>query len=324
MKLLCINNNSDPKEKTETTFSISRLACNQHFGGIGKISNIKLVNPPTTQNTFVHVFWTKPLLNVNKNRWNISSQYELMLPLCALSLACLKSFNQKVILITDKKGKELLQHLNYDEIITILDDYNIQNEFWAAGKIAALQHIPSDAILIDTDLFLYDGSLIDKLYFYDVACSHLENTNAYKNLLELGTTFLPWLDFQKTSISSNTGIIKCNNEKLKKLFIAKYYESIDIINNTPNLMNEIEIAGGKTYCPDLLIEQFNFYNLCNPQPILETSTNLQSINGISHPLAFEKYLHMPLVIETLQTQFPNYYDLVINKWDELHFKLNIV
>lgn len=324
MQLLCINNDTKPEDEITTTFSVSRLASNQHFGGIGKISNINLVNPPTTQNTFVHVVWTKPLLTINRNRWNISSQYELMLPLCALSLACLKSFNQKVILVTDEKGKELLSDLGYDEIITILDNYNIQNEFWAAGKIATLENIPSDAIIIDTDLFLYDGSLIDKLNSCKVACSHLENTNAYKNLLELGTTFLPWLDFQKINISSNTGIIKCDDKELKKLFIKKYYESIDIINNTPNLMNEIEIAGGKTYCPDLLIEQFNYYNLCNPQPILEVTTNLQDTFGIAHPLAFEKYLHMPLIIDVLQTQFPKYYDLTINKWNELHFKLKIV
>jgi hypothetical protein len=40
--------------------------------------------------------------------WNAFGQYEITIALSALSLGCLKEFGQKVILITDTKGKELL------------------------------------------------------------------------------------------------------------------------------------------------------------------------------------------------------------------------
>ena len=46
------------------------------------------------------------------------------------------------------------------KIYTTLDDYDIRSEFWAAGKVIALGEVPLDAILIDTDLFLYGNTPI--------------------------------------------------------------------------------------------------------------------------------------------------------------------
>jgi hypothetical protein len=117
-------------------------------------------------------------------------------------------------------GEQLLKDLPYDEIYTTLDDYDIRSEFWAAGKVIALGEVPLDAILIDTDLFLYDGNLIDKIHDLDVVCSHRETAAAYSDLLQFGSTFIPWINkVSDWSQSSNTGIINSTESPLFVLII---------------------------------------------------------------------------------------------------------
>lgn len=322
MKIIYTDEDRDP---VAGECLISKNVFDKNFGGLGQISKIKLKNPPKTVNTFVHVFWSKPTLEPGKNRWGICNQYEFTLPLCALSLACLKEFGQKVILITDTMGKELLKDLPYDEIYTTLDDYDIRSEFWAAGKVIALGEVPLDAILIDTDLFLYDGSLIDKIHDLDVVCSHRETAAAYSDLLQFGSTFIPWINkVSNWSQSSNTGIIKCNNYRLKNMFFNAYFETIKIVDDKPTLMGDIQKVGQGMYCPDLLAEQFNYHILCNPTPLVQLPPQAWNLDGFSHPLAFEKYLHMPLIMDLLQKDFPKYYDVVINKWKDYDFSIEII
>lgn len=306
-------------------FIIPKSALKKSFGEMGKISDLQFTNKPKTTNTFAHVFWSKPTLDIKPDemqRWSFCNQYELMLPLCALSLACLKKLNQKVILITDQKGKELLQDLDYDEIIVILDDYEIKKEFWAFGKIAALQYLSKDIVLIDTDLFIYDSAIIDRINSLNIVCSHLENTSSYQDILPIGEKYFSWLkDLKFFGISSNTGIIKCTDLVCRNLFIDSYYKSIKIFEDKKLF---IKYPDNKMLqeSPDLLVEQFNYYNICKPTPIVVPNfgPNAQPF-GFCHLLGISKYVHMPLILDLLKSDFPEYYNIIIKKWEELDFSI---
>lgn len=299
---------------------VQKTAMKENFGGIGDLNNVKIINPAKTKNRFAHVFWSKPTLQSFKNsRWNIGNQYEQTLALSALSLACLKAHDQEVVLYTDKKGKELLQDLGYDQIYTIFDDLQINKEFWAAGKIVALQNEPLDSILIDNDLFLYDGDLIDKLSEINIIGSHLEKTKQYKQIIQIGQNSFSHLQ-GANEYSTNTGIMKCFDLRKKTMFIQAYFQTIKTLNN-PDTLNLFKTVGKGAFCPDLLAEQFNFHKICKPKHLVQALDDNSQIKGFVHLLAFEKYLKMPIILNKLKEQFPNYYNLVLNKWEELEFSI---
>lgn len=299
---------------------IQKTTMNENFGGIGDLNNLKIINPAKTKNRFAHVFWSKPTLQDFKEaRWNIGNQYEQTLALSALSLACLKAHGQEVVLYTDTKGKELLQDLGYDRIYTIFDDLQIKNDFWAAGKIVALQNEPLDSILIDNDLFLYDGALIDKISEMNVVGSHLEKTQQYKQIVQIGQNLFPHLN-GANEYSTNTGILKCFDLRKKTMFIQAYFNTIKALNNQSTL-ELFKTVGKGAFCPDLLAEQFNYHKICKPKHIIESFNNNKEVKGFVHLLSFEKYVKMPLILDILKDQFPDYYNIVINKWNELNFSI---
>lgn len=247
---------------------IDKAAINNNFGGIGDLNFLQITNLATTKNRFAHVLWTKPMLQDFKEaRWNIGNQFEQSLALSALSLACLKAHDQEVVLYTDTKGKELCKDLGYDRIYTIFDNITIPNDFWAAGKIIALQNEPLDSILIDNDLFLYDGALIDKLAEEKIFASHREYTDKYKQILEIGQNHFAHLK-GANEYSSNTGILKCPDLKLKTMFIQAYFNTIKALNN-PQTLTSFKNIGHGAFCPDLLAEQFNYHKICKPNHLIK-------------------------------------------------------
>lgn len=301
---------------------IVKATLKTNFGGIGSLEKIQIVNPAKTKNRFAHVLWTTPMLkDFKETRWNIGNQYEQSLALSALSLACLKAHNQEVVLYTDTMGKQLCEHLGYDRIYTIFDNLNVPNDFWAAGKIMALQNEPLDSIIIDNDLFLYDGSLIDKLAEEKVFCSHLEKTTKYKPMLELGQNYFKHLQ-GANEYSSNTGILKCPDVRLKTMFIQAYFNMIKSLNN-PKTLNYFKEIGQGAFCPDLLAEQFNYHKICKPNRLVALPEKQNEFKGFTHLIAFEKYLKMPIVLDVLKNQFSDYYTKVISKWQELDFSIEI-
>lgn len=315
--------NNIPKNDTNKNIRyIDKKTMNYNFGGIGNLNNLQITNPAKTKNRFAHVLWTKPmLLDFTEARWNIGNQFEQSLALSALSLACLKAHNQEVVLYTDTAGKELCKDLGYDRIYTIFDNLQIPNDFWAAGKIIALQNEPLDSILIDNDLFLYDEQLIDKLAEEKVFCSHREKTKNYKNILELGQKYFSHLQ-GPCEYSSNTGILKCPDVRLKTMFIQAYFSTVKTFNN-PEILQYFKKEGQGAYCPDLLAEQFNYHKLCRPSALVQLPENLENLKGFVHLLSFEKYLKMPLILDVLKNQFPEYYNKTIHTWKELDFSIII-
>lgn len=320
MKILFTENMNQPKSKD------IRLVCkdliDKNFGRLGEMENISICNIPKTRNRFAHVFWSKPAkLSFENARWNIGNQFEQTLALSALSLACLKELNQEVVLYTDTDGYELLSDLGYDRVYNVLDNLNVHNDFWAAGKIFALQNEPLDSCIIDNDIFLYDGSLVDKLSELNVVASHKEPTDSYRKLIEFGQENFSHLK-GANEFSSNTGFLKVNDFRLKQMFISAYFNCMSRLSNE-DILKKLKIAGNGAFCVDLLCEQFNFQKICKPKYLTTIGKDYTQIKGFTHLLSFEKYTKMPVILNILKDKFPDYYSKVISKWSEIGFSIEV-
>jgi hypothetical protein len=104
------------------------------------------------------------------------------------------------------------------------------------------------------------------------------------------------------------------------MFIQAYFNTIKALNNQSTL-ELFKTVGKGAFCPDLLAEQFNYHKICKPKHIIESFNNNKEVKGFVHLLSFEKYVKMPLILDILKDQFPDYYNIVINKWNELNFSI---
>ena len=321
MKIIYKQNITDQDKEKPDIKCISTDAMNENFGRIGDFEYLpKDLIIPEKKNRVCQVFWSKPYkLDFKNARWNISNQFELTLPLCALSLALLKEMNQEVVLYTDSEGQELLKDLGYDRIYNIFDKLNVSNDFWACGKILALQNEPLDSILVDTDIFIYDGTVLDKAYQLDVFGSHRENTDVYKEILKFGSIFFEHLQ-GNFDFSTNTGFMKINNLYKKNQFISAYWAGLKHFSN-PKFLQEFKEKGKGAYCADLLIEQFNFHKLCDPETLITLPEKQKDVQGFIHLVSFEKYLKIPIVLDILKKRYPQMYNKVITKWKEFDFSV---
>ncbi|MCL1948233.1 MAG: hypothetical protein FWF59_00640 [Turicibacter sp.] len=321
MKMIYKQHITELDRQTKGIKCISTETMDKHFGRIGCFEHLpKNLIQPKTKNRICHVFWSKPYkMDFTDARWNISNQFELTLPLCALSLSMLKEMGQEVVLYTDSDGAELLKDLGYDRIYTIFDKLQTPSDFWACGKILALQNEPLDSMLVDTDIFLYDGGLLDKAHETPVVGSHFENTASYKEILKLGQQFFDHLQGD-LEVSINSGFLKVHDFYKKSKYISAYWAGIKAFSN-PLLLNEMKVKGHGAYCPDLLIEQLNFYKLCQPEPLIELPQEPKDAQGFVHLLSFEKYLKIPMILDLLKDRYPRAYGSVIKKWEDLDFSV---
>jgi hypothetical protein len=85
----------------------------------------------------------------------------------AAQLVVHEKIDVKKILHTDSLGKELLGFLPYDEIhltLNVLNDLNIHERVWAAGKIWAQEAEPIGSLHIDGDVFIKTEKLRDLIF----------------------------------------------------------------------------------------------------------------------------------------------------------------
>ena len=307
---------------TDGVKCISLAATRGNFGRIGSLEHIAKVTAPKTNNRFAHVFWSKPaLMPFETARWSVGHQYEMTLPITALSLALLWEMDQEVVLYTDSAGERLLSCLGYEKIYNIFDRFSPHTDFWAAGKIEALRHEPLDSCLIDNDIFLYDGDIIDTIHTYSIIGSHEEDTTAYKALLDFAQFHLPRLAGDN-QYSTNCGILKINNVQYKDNFILSYWSALKQFSN-PEVLEKIKTAGMGAYCVDLAIEQFAFHKICQPNHTIKLADTVSETRGLVHLISFEKYLKIPQILDILKIRYPYMYETVINKWHELGFAVQL-
>ena len=117
-------------------------------------------------------------------------------------------------------------------------------------------------------------------------------------------------------------MLKVSDFRKKQMFISAYFSSMNKLSN-PELLSQLKTIGKGAYCPDLLCEQFNFHKICKPEYITNIPEDATKVKGFTHLISFEKYVKMPIVLDTLKQQFPDYYEAVITKWNELDFSVEV-
>jgi len=311
------------KKSTEDTQYIDINTFGKNFGRIGSFE-LNEFKKAETVGEFYHTLWTKPLREDKENsRWFFPFQYYLTLPLAALSLALLKKHGQRVVLYTDIDGKELLSTLPYDKIYNTFDNFNYSLDFWAAGKMLALQNSTLDMTQIDTDLFIYDGRVIDKCNTTNIICSHYEKTDAYNDLLIFAVDKFQPLQGGSQNESANAGLIKINDIELRTRFLGWYWQVSQWLINNPSALARLKEFTYNMLPLDLVTEQYSFYRLCNPTAMIEVNQeNGANTVGIVHPVGFEKYIQIPKVLNILETEFLDYYQTVMDIWSKLDFQVS--
>ncbi len=222
--------------------------------------------------TFVHSFWSKPLLN---NKFNdIQTILPVVLTDYAVSASFIHKYGHSIKLYADKIGIELLKFIPYDEIIEVntLDDESIH--FAAQIKFEALKKMSLDEILIDGDLFMRLPEAFDRLnelgknndFVYSMfepnnfILSSNQQINKYQSMSDImkrySAEFIPPYRLDRTLYAyqwPNTSLMLFNNQQLKDEYIRQYEYYKKLLSN--------EDFG--VCWPDIIIEQRHMHKLLN-------------------------------------------------------------
>lgn len=328
---------SADEESKKLSFSGERLYIITDYDGcFGAIGNLQQeFIKATTHGRYAHVLWSKPLL---EGRWNIPHQTDYTRIHALLSLALLRAHGQQVVLYTDDAGTEVLGDLPYDIIYNILDSTPVDTNFWAAGKIISLDNEPLDSCLIDTDMFVFDGAIIDAINRGTVLCSHRERTLKYDDIIE---DFCRLAEMPKQNFSTNTGVMKMADPVRKQAYVRSYFKAVKVISKnlelwryfnkdarkmfwTQQFLKEVKPEATEAqrlalaadiqeryperngiYCADLIAEQY-IYSLAQPQPLFDEEIchngNMASL-GFCHLISMDKFFRIKDVIDRL-SEFP--------------------
>lgn len=282
--------------------------------------------------TFVHSFWSKPLLN------NKFEKFEMMLPVIlsnyAYSAHCIKQRGHKIKLYADEKGAEMLDFIPYDsiEIIPNMDDNCVH--FAAQIKFEALKRMSLDEYLIDGDLFLRKPQVfdilqtthVDFLYsFYEPNHFVIKTTQDPKRYFDLTQTLLKHKDkfLEGYEIYTehdsyhwpNTSLMRFENQDLKDEYIAQYEYHKGILKDETF-----------AFWPDVIVEQQHMEQLVRRKgysfrPVLygfpsNATNDYASIIGYCH-LGGEKVNLKQLTYDWLLKENPELYNKVFEKEKEL-------
>jgi hypothetical protein len=283
-----------------------------------------------------HSFWSRPALETV--RWRIKGQYPLSLIHTALSVAYAKSLGLEIALHTDKAGKALLDCLPYDEITLDLEGSKAPLAFWASGKLLAMKSEPLNAAHIDTDFWIKDKKLLDFIASNEIVFSHRESTEKYrdsiaaaKRALEESGAACPFTGNEEESI--NMGLAKVANPQLRKAFFHEYWRLAYFLSRNAHYMsncdrmqkNGLNIAGA----PDLVAEQLLMSKLVERSGAKaayligkeEAKSAAGKEIGFCHLLSFDKYIKIPQELKRLKETDPAIYRRVLEKYDEIGFKI---
>lgn len=213
--------------------------------------------------TFVHTFYSEPLYENKFTKFEES--LENILYYYTLSAIFCKKFGHTIKLFTDEKGKQLLSHIPYDEVI-VLDHVKINKHFAASFKFYALQQCELSDILIDGDIIIDTQKAFREIKRKecDVLFSFVEDNNyifsrnpvqTYSSVEEYINDLLKRMNVQGVKYKlpltenleyMNTSLLRITNQNLKDEYIAQYFYHL-------NLMKDIDF--GRTW-PDLIVEQY--------------------------------------------------------------------
>jgi hypothetical protein len=202
----------------------------------------------------IHSFWSKPLLN---NRWDEEGSFDKSLYLMALSLKTMKTIFDRVELVTDIKGAELLKHLDYDAVHLDLEDLNdIPSRYWSIGKVYSLKRYNEPVCHVDGDVFFLDSnikSLFDDNYDGIVQMKEIGNHyhDTYNDLIIKMSPALGGIDLGVYNFAYNCGVMGFKNMYFMKDFISTYFMILESCRKNQKIIDKI----GGEYEINVVIEQ---------------------------------------------------------------------
>lgn len=278
--------------------------------------------------TFVHSFWSKPLIHSKFKK------YQEMLPVLlsnyAYSAFCIKRQGFKIKLFADKLGAEMLDFIDYDEVI-ILD--NLDNEsihFAAQIKFEALKRMSLEDCLIDGDLFLRKKDIFNLIFslntdflysFYEPNDFVLRIDGVVNKYRKTTSVLLKHKEDFKApyEISTNdkdyrwpnTSFMRISNQELKDEYIRQYEYHKNLLKD--EYFDE---------WPDVLIEQQHMEKLVKSKgysfiPLVfffpsKPTNDYASMLGFVH-LGAEKIRFKDITYEWLKTENPQLLDSVFKQ-----------
>ena len=283
----------------------------------------------------VQSFWSKPsesnIADRNKGGWRHQKYFYMS---WALSCLTLKRIYDKIELVTDKKGYELLIEklkLPYTTVKVELDDLNHYPEnLWAISKIYSYSIQEEPFIHVDGDVYLWSpfGEEIEKA---NLIAQHLDvDTGHYSEALQeikSNNFFLPDvitnnLGKQLKIESINAGIIGGRDIEFVKLYCEAAFNMIN-----KNMIKQNSHFTASLYA--LFYEQYLFSCLAKAQK--KEITYYLNLNDFSESFILQdfqnkyhdtfKYVHMinfnKLKLEfcheleaQLYMEFPGFYEII--------------
>lgn len=199
----------------------------------------------------MHSLWSSPLINtINTNRsWHDIKFYYLS---WILSNALLNKHFSKTILVTDYYGKEVLVDilgLEYNEIQTGLENFDINPKYWTFGKIYAYNSINKPFLHIDSDAFLWKKDILKyktkKIFIQNIEKDVQTYKDAHYSLFK---------EELISNVAYNTGIVGGESlEVFKSLYI--YMLEIEDVYLKNKLFSERESTDIAIYVEQLGIKK---------------------------------------------------------------------
>ena len=286
---------------------------------------LKIINMKIVQS-----YWSKP---GNENcSWLIKEMHYYC---WALSCLKLKQFYDKVELVTDKKGKEVLIDqlgLPYDSVKVVLDDINdYSTELWALGKIYAYQIQDEPFIHVDGDICVWD-KFPERIESAGLIAQHEERDYEFaivhfNELLNANLDYYPKeiIQFRQQEnnaiVEANAGIFGGNDIE----FIKDYCEeAFRFVNKSMDKALSVKHSG----MFNTVFEQYLFYCMANQRHkkidyLFEDKidTNFEEMVRVTdipynskfiHLLSYHKkpLLHNQKIMQHLWYEFPKYYERV--------------
>lgn len=272
--------------------------------------------------------WSKPQL-VNPNRLGWYNIFSEMLSLAVL--LCKKNLKpDKILIITDTPGKELISSLNLpiDDIWVTLDNYpNYPVSAWPIVKTMAMGDIQEPFIHLDYDLYLISELVINPksdivVEYIDLIVDTTKVGKLYKEWArditgDIGFNILEQLP---NRVAFNNGVIGFLSSKALKVRDTWVSTVRDLYNGIPSDKPNNMFPHG------ILFEQYILAYLVrvNKLTFFTTKSSCKRyhlIGGVKNKKSAQKW-----VIQTLNEQFPNNHsniDLTLPEWD-IEINMNLI
>lgn len=175
-------------------------------------------------NTALHVNSTAPFFSRNPSGDYFIEDFDLLTT--ALSALSWRKLGNKIVMATDKKGKQYYDKIGicdlWDEVVDIIpsDLEGIDPQmFWASGKILALREFNSPISLIDTDFILWDMPILSG----EITVAHFEQVGNEiypdKDYFMMKDYIFP--EFNWNVMASNTAFLHINSEDFKQYYTSQ-------------------------------------------------------------------------------------------------------